>query len=418
MPKENLSFEEKYPHIIEKYYDYDNNDALDLDGVSYKSNRKANWNCKKCGTSWIAKFQDMAEGKRCPNCETVKFKSFPEQCLYYYVHNYFESATWGCHLFKDKGLHELDIYIPELNTAVEYDGEHWHQEIKKDMQKDLLCDSLQIKLFRIREPNCPLYSSNSIKVYRKINNCADDYQDLNQTIYDLLNKIDNTKSYNIDVGADITNIYNITPQQKIDNSFGENFPDLATFWDFQNNGNITPWQISPKSDKIFSFLCQVCEKTFKRSIASITRNSGCYCNICARKAAGISRSTAPKEKSLGKLYPDLAKELENSRNGNINIFSIYPGSQNKLWWECSKCGYLYEMTPNNRTNGHGCSQCSVSSRVSKRSKKVKNKKSGEIFNSITEASKVYKIAPSCICEACNGRQKTAAGCQWEYTEDI
>lgn len=413
VPQEGLSFLEKYPNIVNTYYDFNSNN-LDISAVSYKSNRKAKWTCKKCGISWIAKFQDMTEGRRCPRCETIKFKSFPEQCLFYYVSKYFKFAVWGDNSFKNKGLHELDIYLPKLAVAIEYDGEHWHQEIDQDLKKDQLCENLQLKLIRVREPSCPSYSSNSIKIYRKINHHGDNYQDLNQTIHSVLKAIDPTQFYEVNIENDLVDIYGISPHQKIANSFGETFPELARFWDSQKNGNVTPLQIPPKSDKIFFFLCRACGKSFKRRIASITRSTKSYCVNCSRKAAGISRSIAPPEKSIGQLYPTIAKELLNDKNMDIDIFDIYPSSQKKLWWKCSKCGKFYEMTPNNRINGHSCPKCALLSRASKRSKKVRNVGTGEIFQSITEASKVYKINSSCICAVCTGRQETAAGYKWEY----
>ncbi len=417
IPQAGLSFLEKYPYIVNTYYDFERNDHIDIRGVSYKSNRKALWKCKKCGVSWIAKFQDMAEGRQCPQCETVKFKSFPEQCLFYYIHKYFESAIWGYNSFKTKGLYELDIYIPKLNIAIEYDGEHWHQEIDQDLKKDLLCDGLQFKLIRVREPSCPSYSSNSVKIYRKINHQGDNYQDLNKTIIGVLKEIDATQVYVVNIEADLVDIYNISPQQKIDNSFGDNFPALVNYWDYQNNGTVIPFQIPPQSDKMFFFLCQTCGKSFKRRIASITRGAECHCVSCSRKKAALSRSHAPAKKSIGQLYPNIAKELVNYKNENIDIFSIYPGSQTTLWWNCSECKNFYRMTPNNRTNGHGCPKCAQSSRVSKRSKKVRNVDTGEIFKSLSEASKAYKINASCICAACTGHQKTAAGCRWEYINE-
>ena len=48
--------------------------------------------------------------------------------------------------------YELDIYIPELNLAFEYDGEHWHQNTKeKDRWKSFECHKQGITLYHIWE---------------------------------------------------------------------------------------------------------------------------------------------------------------------------------------------------------------------------------------------------------------------------
>ena len=57
-------------------------------------------------------------------------------------------------------------------------------------------------------------------------------------------------------------------------------------------------------------------------------------------------------------------------------------------------------------------------RISKsHQKKVICVESGEIFNSITEASKAVDIDPSNISNCLAGRKKTAAGYHWRYYEE-
>lgn len=77
---------------------------------------------------------------------------------------------------------ELDIYIPELKLAFEYDGTYWHADPRffnendkikhclasdiweRDKQKDLLCEQNGIKLIRIKEYDWK-NDSNKIKQY-------------------------------------------------------------------------------------------------------------------------------------------------------------------------------------------------------------------------------------------------------------
>ena len=51
---------------------------------------------------------------------------------------------------------ELDVYIPSIKFALEYDGSHWHKEkVEKDNQKDAICMNSGVRLIRIRETPLP-----------------------------------------------------------------------------------------------------------------------------------------------------------------------------------------------------------------------------------------------------------------------
>lgn len=58
----------------------------------------------------------------------------PEKAVYFYVLKYFKDAidnykaVW-------LGKSEIDIYVPSLRLAIEYDGERWHQDVEKDKKK-------------------------------------------------------------------------------------------------------------------------------------------------------------------------------------------------------------------------------------------------------------------------------------------
>ena len=72
------------------------------------------------------------------------------------------------------GSKELDLYNPELKIGIEYDGGAYTKEIKyhtikRDIEKDLLCEKAGITLYRIRESQLPRYNSPSIKYYLKDN---------------------------------------------------------------------------------------------------------------------------------------------------------------------------------------------------------------------------------------------------------
>lgn len=67
-----------------------------------------------------------------------------------------------------------------------------------------------------------------------------------------------------------------------------------------------------------------------------------------------------KEQSLSNRFPEIAKEWHPVKNGKITPEMVLPGTSNKYYWICSKCGYEWEAAVSSRTNKHhrnGCPNC-------------------------------------------------------------
>ena len=61
---------------------------------------------------------------------------------------------------------------------------------------------------------------------------------------------------------------------------------------------------------------------------------------------------------LKTLYPELAKEWHPLLNEDLLPGDVLPGSNKKVTWICSKCGYVWEAGINNRAKlGRGCPCC-------------------------------------------------------------
>lgn len=73
------------------------------------------------------------------------------------LYNYIKSITnlKVCHTDRKTIFpRELDIYIPDLKLAFEYDGDYWHSlpnVIENDKSKNNLCEQHNIRLIRIKE---------------------------------------------------------------------------------------------------------------------------------------------------------------------------------------------------------------------------------------------------------------------------
>ena len=93
----------------------------------------------------------------CPECNSSRMVSAQETELYEFVINELGSDVEVHQTYrKIPNVHELDIYIPSLNIAFEYNGIYWHSDkAGKDkgyhLRKRLACESQGIRLVTIWE---------------------------------------------------------------------------------------------------------------------------------------------------------------------------------------------------------------------------------------------------------------------------
>ena len=92
--------------------------------------------------------------------------SYQEKVLLYYLKQACKDAG-KISQWKPLGF-ELDIFLPSLKTAVEYDGLVWHADkVEKDEAKGRICREQGIRLVRIREPGLPEVSECSLVIQLK-----------------------------------------------------------------------------------------------------------------------------------------------------------------------------------------------------------------------------------------------------------
>ena len=171
---------------------------------------------------------------------------------------------------------ELDIYIPSLQVAIEYDGQAWHNDTAKDTRKGFLCREHGIRLIRIREPECPELECESVKL------SSTSTLELEQAIRTLLKDfLLIANSVDIDVDRDRAQIYNIIAYSQKSNSLLILNPNLATEWHPRLNGTLRPENISYKSNKKVWWKCSVCGHEWQATVNH--RSSGRGCPECAKE---------------------------------------------------------------------------------------------------------------------------------------
>lgn len=258
-----------HPELMEEW-DYIKNKNINPKTVTQYSHIKVYWICKKCKHSWHAKVSDRVRGRGCPKCFRETQISFPEKVIYYYTKKYFKAAIEN---YKTDFLNkmELDIYIPALKTAIEYDGEAWHKDIQKDIIKDKLCKSNGISLIRVREPRCPKIKSPSKKIY--LDNLS--RQDLEEKVKYLFNNYLMTNA-DINIELDIKDIYKIIDYSKKENSIANKRPELLLDWNYEKNYPLLPTIVTKSSSVRVHWKCHKCGY---ESISSVNSKKGCkQCN--------------------------------------------------------------------------------------------------------------------------------------------
>ena len=122
---------------------------------------------------------------------------------------------------------------------------------------------------------------------------------------------------------------------------------LLDEWMTEKNTDINPVTTSVWSKKKAWWKCK---KGHEWNTAVCTRASGSNCPFCANRLACNDNCLKTK-------HPDISKEWDSSKNGEITPEHVLPGTGKKYWWLCSK-SHSYNTTPNNRTtNKHGCPVC-------------------------------------------------------------
>ncbi len=333
------SLEENNPELM-KEWDYEKN-KISPSLLSAGSGKIAWWTCKTCGKNWKARVYNRAKGIGCPYCSKERNSSFPEQAVFYYVSKFFTDAVNG-----DRDLlspYELDVYIPAINTAIEYDGQAFHKSLGKDRKKGMKCKEKGIRLIRIREKECPHIDDGSVQFYY-------DYEDrteLGRIIEQVLALL-GVEECDVDVIRDGIEIDNQYIRKVKANSFANAYPKLAKEWNYEKNQRITPEMVSYGSTKKYWWKCSL-GHDYLSSPAS--RAGGNGCPYCSKKKllSGFN--------DFETCYPDYAKEWNYEKNYPLKPKQVIGGIK-KVWWKCS-LGHSYEATMNSRTNRHsGCPICS------------------------------------------------------------
>ena len=135
------------------------------------------------------------------------------------------------------------------------------------------------------------------------------------------------------------------------NDLQSRYPEVASEWLQNKNGNVTPTTITWGSNKKFWWKCSKCGHEWQARVSDRTRgHNGC--------PACVNKVLVKGFNDLETKFPNIAKEWHPTKNENLHACDVKYGSHKKAWWLCPE-GHEYQQAVVQRTSrGQGCPICS------------------------------------------------------------
>ena len=256
------------------------NGTLTPQNIVANSNKKVWWICEK-GHEWNTSVAHRSRGRQCPECSAESKTSFPEQAIFFYL----SQLTPAANRYMVNPRTEIDIFLPEQQIGIEYDGIFYHsstQSQHREQRKEAALVGAGITLIRVKESDTiPIETTATHTLY-----CTPGPSDqaLTRTIQQLLallNQLtgDSLKA-NIDISRDRSLIYEqYVKSQKVHSLLSIN-PQLAAQWHPEKNGKLSPEYVTASSNKKVWWLCN---QGHEWQAIINSRNKGVGCPFCSKR---------------------------------------------------------------------------------------------------------------------------------------
>lgn len=343
--------------------------------------------CKKCGNEWKGIPGSLLVGQGCPRCKSYLHTSFPEQTIFYYIHNAFPEAISGYKELFDNGM-EIDIFIPSMRLGIEYDGRAWHagnESYKREIKKYTLCHENDIKLVRIKEEKQKRDSETADQIVYT----GESLEETLCKVADLLGVI-----FDINIERDRDEIFeqykSLDPNEEFIQKLGIVNSDVIPLSRYTLSSNKIKckckkcgyeWMVTP--NKLLSGRgCPKCSGKMKKdteqfgaelkkvnpSIELVGEYSNASspvkvrCKKCFHEWSPVASSLlvgngCPKcAHRITLSHGQFTKELERI-NADIEVLGEYKTKKTPILVKCKKCGREWLATPDNLLRNHGCAKC-------------------------------------------------------------
>lgn len=329
-------------------WDWNKNQSLCPDKISYGSHKRAWWICSTCGNEWDAVIKQRVYGTGCPKCglqRSIELRNMPKQGESFQDVFPDLAIEWN----RDKNFPLLPTQVKaHSNKRVWWKCKNGHEWMTGINQ-------------RANGTRCP----HCVKELRT--------SFLEQTIYYYIKQYfsdaiwgyrsEELEKFEIDV---------YIPSIKVGIEYdGERWHKDATR-DIKkdavcDNVGILLYRIrEPNCEKyngtsIHYNLNDLKQSTLEEAIYFILNQLGVLNPtvdiVNHYEYIQMMVTHLIKETSLASEHPELAKEWHPSKNGTLNPNHLRPTSNKKVWWMCDD-GHEWASSVSNRVNGRGCPYCS------------------------------------------------------------
>src|SRR5712691_5102449 len=104
------------------------------------------------------------------------------------------------------------------------------------------------------------------------------------------------------------------------------YAGIAAEWHPKKNGTLTPEQVTAGSNKKVWWQCSK-DSSHEWSAVIANRSKGSGCPLCSKRKASSTTS-------LQTLFPALAAQWHQEKNGGLTPDQVRPGSAKVVWWRC------------------------------------------------------------------------------------
>ncbi len=301
-------------------WNYEKNYPLTPRDVIAGSTKKVWWKCKR-GHEWKASIVSRNRNHFCPKCDLSKHSSISEKAIVYYLKKSNIRVVENYKLFGK----EVDVFIPSLGVAIEYDGQRFHKNVERDLNKSLFLKSKNVNLIRIREPELPHLNNGDKEIY--ISKLTSDYSYLNEPINELFSYL-NLLPIDINTDRDLNKIYDLFQTSEKGIPLFVEFPELEKEWDYEKN-EIDPEKVSRGLHLRVWWICSTCGHSWKTPIYVRTQGSGCP--KCGFVKTSDSKKRKVKQYDLNGKYLKTFNSIKEAEmeTGAKNIFYVCVGKRKK-----------------------------------------------------------------------------------------
>jgi rubrerythrin len=148
-----------------------------------------------------------------------------------------------------------------------------------------------------------------------------------------------------------------------DRSLATRYPELAAEWHPTRNAGLDVRMIGHASQRRVWWRCKQCGHEWRTTVKHRAyRGQGCP--ECSKRrlselALSLEYWRVPRDRSFALQHPELLPQWHPDRNQGLDPFAVGSGSNLKVWWRCTECGFGWQSRPAHRVESRGCRRCSL-----------------------------------------------------------